>query len=57
MVKLCDILSVYCNVNAGVTSYKIKADADELRAEIMKNGPVQVEFIVYEDFLLYKSGK
>lgn len=26
-------------------------------AEIYKNGPVEGAFIVYEDFLMYKSGE
>jgi len=36
--------------------YKIDVDPDQIRAEIMKHGPVEAEFIVYEDFLNYKSG-
>ncbi len=29
---------------------------DVIKEEIMKNGPVQTGFIVYEDFMYYKSG-
>jgi len=32
-------------------------EPDQIRFEIMKNGPIEAEFIVYEDFLSYKSGK
>ena len=37
--------------------YKIDNDQDQIRAEIMNHGPIQVEMMVYEDFLSYKSGE
>jgi len=40
----------------GISAYKIDDEPDQLRYEILKNGPVEAEFIVYEDFLSYKSG-
>jgi len=40
-----------------VSSYRIHSDPDQLRAEIMKHGPIEVDFLVYSDFLSYKSGK
>jgi len=39
----------------GRSVYTIKKE-DQIRAEIMKNGPVQTAFSVYEDFISYKSG-
>lgn len=42
---------------AGKTAYSVSADEHEIQAEIYKNGPVEGAFTVYEDFLLYKSGK
>jgi len=43
-------------MSVGVSAYKIDADPDQIRYEIMKFGPVEAEFIVYQDFLSYKSG-
>lgn len=40
----------------GVSSYRVKSEVDQIRAEIIKHGPIEVDFLVYEDFLLYKSG-
>lgn len=37
--------------------YSVDPEQDQLRAEIMKHGPIEVDFLVYEDFLSYKSGK
>lgn len=28
-----------------------------MQAEILKNGPIEAAFDVYEDFMTYKSGK
>ncbi|PIO69115.1 papain family cysteine protease [Teladorsagia circumcincta] len=36
--------------------YPVPSNEAAIRAEIMKNGPVQAAFIVYEDFPLYKGG-
>lgn len=36
--------------------FTIKPDQEQIQLEIMKNGPVQTSFTVYEDFLSYKSG-
>jgi len=41
----------------GLSNYKVGPDQDQIRAEIMKHGPIQVEMMVYEDFLSYKSGE
>jgi cathepsin B len=40
----------------GNTVYTVKNDEKQIQMEIMKNGPVQTAFDVYEDFLNYKSG-
>ncbi|KAK6731331.1 hypothetical protein RB195_007666 [Necator americanus] len=37
-------------------SYWLPNDEKEIRLDIMKNGPVQAAFDVYEDFKLYKRG-
>ncbi|XP_010542823.1 PREDICTED: cathepsin B-like [Tarenaya hassleriana] len=39
-----------------VSAYKINSDPQDLMAEVYKNGPVEVDFTVYEDFAHYKSG-
>lgn len=40
----------------GKKSYSIKRDVTQIQTEIMTNGPVEVAYEVYEDFLTYKSG-
>lgn len=42
---------------AGKTSYTVLSDEAQIQYEISKNGPVEGAFTVYEDFLLYKTGK
>jgi len=39
----------------GKSVFTLKSE-QQIQAEIMKNGPVQTAFTVYEDFLNYKSG-
>lgn len=41
----------------GKSSYSVLSEEEQIQSEIMKNGPVEGAFTVYEDFLLYKSGK
>jgi len=41
----------------GTSQYKVDSDQDEIRAEIMRHGPIEVELMVYEDLLSYKSGE
>jgi len=36
--------------------YKTESHEKQIRAEILKNGPVTAAFTVYEDFPIYKSG-
>lgn len=36
--------------------YNVKGGEAEIQKEIMTNGPVEAAFMVYEDFLAYKSG-
>lgn len=43
------------NLHKGKSAYSIKG-ATQIMIEIMKNGPVEAGFTVYEDFLAYKSG-
>jgi cathepsin B len=40
----------------GATSYSLENDEMNIRYEIVKNGPVEGAFSVYEDFINYKSG-
>uniref|UniRef100_A0A5S6QTM7 Fibrinogen C-terminal domain-containing protein n=1 Tax=Trichuris muris TaxID=70415 RepID=A0A5S6QTM7_TRIMR len=40
----------------GLRSYKINSDPQDLQKELMINGPMEVAFEVYEDFLVYKEG-
>jgi cathepsin B len=40
----------------GKRAYSISRDVSSIQKEIMTNGPVEVDFDVYEDFLSYKSG-
>lgn len=39
----------------GQSVYTVKTE-EQIQLELMKNGPVQTAFTVYEDFLSYKSG-
>jgi cathepsin B len=40
----------------GLKAYAVPDRVDAIQKEIMLNGPVEVAFEVYEDFLLYKTG-
>jgi cathepsin B len=40
----------------GARAYTISDDVKEIQKELMTNGPVEVAFSVYEDFLSYKTG-
>ncbi|KAJ9171628.1 hypothetical protein P3X46_014966 [Hevea brasiliensis] len=40
----------------GVNAYRISSDPHDIMAEVYKNGPVEVDFTVYEDFAHYRSG-
>jgi len=40
----------------GKSAYSISSDVSAIQTEIMTNGPVEVAFTVYEDFLTYKTG-
>lgn len=40
----------------GKRSYSVSRHEDQIKTELMKHGPVEAAFTVYEDFLLYKSG-
>ena len=42
--------------NQGKSSYSISSNVEKIQTEIMTNGPVEVAFSVYADFLTYKSG-
>jgi len=43
------------SLHYGKTAYSVSGEAD-IMAEVFQNGPVEVAFDVYEDFLSYKSG-
>jgi hypothetical protein len=45
------------SVFEGATSYSLENDEMNIRYEIVKNGPVEGAFSVYEDFINYKSGE
>ncbi|KRX63352.1 Cathepsin B-like cysteine proteinase 6, partial [Trichinella sp. T9] len=40
----------------GLKAYSLHNKASDLQKELMMNGPMEVAFQVYEDFLLYKTG-
>lgn len=40
----------------GASAYNVHASVEQLQAELMTNGPVEVAFTVYADFPNYKSG-
>lgn len=40
----------------GLNAYTITKDVKQIQTEIFKNGPVEADFQVFEDFLTYKSG-
>lgn len=40
----------------GASAYSIANNVAKIQTEIMTNGPVEVSFTVYNDFLTYKSG-
>ncbi|KAF5296019.1 hypothetical protein FQR65_LT10322 [Abscondita terminalis] len=40
----------------GKKSYSVSSNVRAIQSEIMKNGPVEGAFTVYEDFVQYKSG-
>ncbi|CAF1246736.1 unnamed protein product [Rotaria sp. Silwood1] len=40
----------------GASVYSVRSNQEQIQTEIMKNGPVEAAFSVYEDFLTYRSG-
>merc|ERR1711881_30352 len=38
------------------SAYKISRSVQDIQVELMTNGPIEVGFTVYEDFLAYRSG-
>ncbi|KAJ9601417.1 hypothetical protein L9F63_000441 [Diploptera punctata] len=44
------------DLNFGSDVYSVGEDETQIQLEILKNGPVETDFVVYEDFLQYKSG-
>ena len=53
------LLITCCYINIyvlGKSSYNVPSAEDQIKSEIMKLGPVEACFDVYEDFLTYKSG-
>lgn len=41
----------------GNSVYSLDSDEDQIKSEIMKHGPIEVDFSVYGDFPSYKSGR
>ncbi|XP_074557141.1 cathepsin B-like protease 3 [Curcuma longa] len=44
------------NKHFGIDAYRVNSNPEDIMAEIYTNGPVEVDFTVYEDFAHYKSG-
>ncbi|KAG6517401.1 hypothetical protein ZIOFF_020787 [Zingiber officinale] len=44
------------NKRFGVDAYRVNSNPEDIMAEIYTNGPVEVDFTVYEDFAHYQSG-
>ncbi|KAF9815356.1 hypothetical protein SFRURICE_011508 [Spodoptera frugiperda] len=40
----------------GKRVYSVDSNEESIKAELFKNGPVEVTFVVYEDFFIYKKG-
>jgi cathepsin B len=40
----------------GTTVYSVDSDETQIMTELMKHGPIEAAFTVYDDFPLYKSG-
>lgn len=51
------IIVFVCAFLVGKQSYNVPSDEKQIMQELYKNGPVEAAFTVYEDFLMYKSGK
>ncbi|KAI5651917.1 papain family cysteine protease domain-containing protein [Phthorimaea operculella] len=49
-------MSYEADKHYGMEAYTVKGGEDQIRAEIYQNGPVEGDFMIYEDFLTYKSG-
>jgi len=52
----CDQQAISGPKNQGQSSYSVPSNVEKIQTEIMTNGPVEVAFSVYADFLTYKSG-
>ena len=37
-------------------TYSVSGNPEQIMKELMNHGPVEVDFMVYEDFPSYKSG-
>ncbi|CAL2043921.1 unnamed protein product [Caenorhabditis brenneri] len=60
-VKQCTSKSDYAvpyeqDKHYGSSAYAIRQNVAQIQTEIMRNGPVEVGFLVYSDFYQYKSG-
>lgn len=53
----CELRQIMDFFIVGKQSYNVPSDEKQIMQELYKNGPVEGAFIVYEDFLLYKSGE
>jgi cathepsin B len=49
-------LSYSADKHFGKSTYSVPSSEEQIKAEIMKHGPVEAAFSVYSDFPLYKSG-
>lgn len=55
--NLGDNNAIYAHDFAGKSSYSVSSDEDDIKRELYNNGPVEGAFTVYDDFVLYKTGK
>ena len=51
------LLVTACIFYTGKSAYRIGSDEDQIKYELINNGPVEATFAVYEDFQYYKTGE
>ena len=48
---------IYSFFLTGKSAYAVESNEYDMRLEIMTNGPIEAAFMVFKDFLTYKSGE
>lgn len=56
MYRCADKSTKYKKYGCKFNSLKLKTNREDIQKELMTNGPMMVGFMVYEDFMSYKSG-